>query len=82
MFFRIITASNYIFFKFCLYCVFGHWQKDTKKYGREVDIFPLGLIYFELIWKLSAEERKEVISSQIHQSELITSPTHTSRKQR
>nr|CAO98758.1 double-stranded RNA activated protein kinase 1 [Tetraodon nigroviridis] len=35
-------------------------QKDKKTYDRKVDIFPLGLIYFELLWKLSSIERKKV----------------------
>ncbi|KAF7669152.1 hypothetical protein LDENG_00243260 [Lucifuga dentata] len=36
-------------------------QKNKRTYDRKVDIFALGLIYFELLWKLNARpERKEV----------------------
>nr|ACJ23858.1 double-stranded RNA-dependent protein kinase [Oplegnathus fasciatus] len=39
-------------------------QKSEKNYDRKVDIFPLGLIYFELLWKLSTgHERGEVLQN-------------------
>uniref|UniRef100_A0A3B4ZUJ8 Protein kinase domain-containing protein n=1 Tax=Stegastes partitus TaxID=144197 RepID=A0A3B4ZUJ8_9TELE len=33
--------------------------KSNKPYGRKVDIFPLGLIYFELLWKISTFHEKD-----------------------
>lgn len=43
------------------YCVFILSQKTEKTYDRKVDIYPLGLIYLELLWKLSSgHERGEV----------------------
>ncbi|XP_038592858.1 interferon-induced, double-stranded RNA-activated protein kinase-like isoform X1 [Micropterus salmoides] len=37
-------------------------QKTEKTYDRKVDIYPLGLIYLELLWKLSSgHERGEVL---------------------
>uniref|UniRef100_A0A3P9AAP0 non-specific serine/threonine protein kinase n=1 Tax=Esox lucius TaxID=8010 RepID=A0A3P9AAP0_ESOLU len=35
-------------------------QRNKTSYDRKVDIFALGLIYFELLWNLSGMERAEV----------------------
>ncbi|XP_052353024.1 eukaryotic translation initiation factor 2-alpha kinase 3-like [Oncorhynchus keta] len=35
-------------------------QRNQTSYDRKVDIFALGLIYFELLWNLSGMERAEV----------------------
>ncbi|XP_064780579.1 interferon-induced, double-stranded RNA-activated protein kinase [Oncorhynchus masou masou] len=35
-------------------------QKNQTSYDRKVDIFALGLIYFELLWNLSGMEKAEV----------------------
>lgn len=37
-------------------------QKNKSTYDRKVDIFALGLIYFELLWNLSAGPEKKVVS--------------------
>ncbi|XP_039995539.1 interferon-induced, double-stranded RNA-activated protein kinase-like isoform X2 [Xiphias gladius] len=36
-------------------------QRSEKTYDRKVDIFSLGLIYFELLWKLSSGHERVVI---------------------
>ncbi|KAK2922061.1 hypothetical protein Q8A73_001546 [Channa argus] len=36
-------------------------QKSEKDYDRKVDIFALGLIYFELLWKLSTAHEKQMV---------------------
>ena len=35
-------------------------QRNQTSYDRKVDIFALGLIYFELLWNLSGMEKAEV----------------------
>ncbi|XP_073338509.1 uncharacterized protein [Pagrus major] len=43
-------------------------EQKRKNYGRKVDIFPLGLIYLELLWKVSSyHERGEVLDDARHQ---------------
>lgn len=38
------------------------WQKNEKTYDRKVDIFALGLIYFELLWKFSTSHERKAVS--------------------
>ncbi|KAM9345452.1 uncharacterized protein ABDE67_014316 [Symphorus nematophorus] len=43
-------------------------QEKAKRYDRKVDIFPLGLIYIELLWKVSTGfERGHVLLNARHQ---------------
>ncbi|XP_036979849.1 interferon-induced, double-stranded RNA-activated protein kinase-like [Acanthopagrus latus] len=43
-------------------------EQKRKNYGRKVDIFPLGLIYFELLWRIATgHERIEVLDDARHQ---------------
>ncbi|XP_072247399.1 interferon-induced, double-stranded RNA-activated protein kinase-like [Leuresthes tenuis] len=45
-------------------------QKSEKLYNRKVDIFPLGLIYFELLWKLSTYFERSTLWSSVRQQKL------------
>ncbi|XP_069001134.1 interferon-induced, double-stranded RNA-activated protein kinase-like [Embiotoca jacksoni] len=45
-------------------------QESEKNYDRNVDIFPLGLIYFELLWKMYTRHEKEKIWENIRKQEL------------
>ncbi|XP_063347639.1 eukaryotic translation initiation factor 2-alpha kinase 3-like [Pelmatolapia mariae] len=45
-------------------------QKSETNYGRKVDIFALGLIYFELLWKFSTRYEKYKIWDNIRKQKL------------
>ncbi|XP_056147740.1 interferon-induced, double-stranded RNA-activated protein kinase isoform X2 [Lampris incognitus] len=45
-------------------------QKSQKNYDRKVDIFALGLIYFELLWKLDSKSERAAVWSSIRSQNL------------
>ncbi|XP_054874387.1 eukaryotic translation initiation factor 2-alpha kinase 3-like isoform X2 [Amphiprion ocellaris] len=45
-------------------------QEANKPYDRKVDIFPLGLIYFELLWKISTYHERNGIWKHIRERKL------------
>uniref|UniRef100_A0A3Q1EXK5 Protein kinase domain-containing protein n=1 Tax=Acanthochromis polyacanthus TaxID=80966 RepID=A0A3Q1EXK5_9TELE len=47
-------------------------EQVTPPYDRKVDIFPLGLIYFELLWKISTYHERDGVSCH-HYPELVMS---------
>ncbi|KAM4591926.1 uncharacterized protein PAE49_019620 [Odontesthes bonariensis] len=51
-------------------------QKSEKLYNRKVDIFPLGLIYFELVWKLSTYFERGKLWSSVRQQKLPQGFSH------
>ncbi|TNN62659.1 Interferon-induced, double-stranded RNA-activated protein kinase [Liparis tanakae] len=64
---QIVNGVEYIHFKKHIH---RDLKKREKKYDRKVDIFALGLIYFELLWKLSTGHERgtnQIIESMLHE---------------